>query len=67
MEKNSHLVLAQELFTCWDTSRLGHIPLDVLSENLISFGLAMSKAQVIRLLAQLNSGNTKHPESLGIN
>jgi hypothetical protein len=35
--------LARELFNAWDTSRLGRINLGVLAENLISFGLAMSK------------------------
>jgi Ca2+-binding EF-hand superfamily protein len=43
--------MAQELFTCWDTSRLGHIKLEVLAENLISFGLAMSKEQVTKILS----------------
>ena len=46
-------MLAKELFNAWDTSRLGHIDLAELAENLISFGLAMSKKQVVRLAQQL--------------
>ena len=42
MEKNKDLVMAKELFNCWDESRLGHIEIRTLSDNLISFGLSMS-------------------------
>ena len=42
------------LFACWDPNRLGHIAIEVLTENLIGFGLAGSKDQVDKLLAALN-------------
>ena len=45
--------MAKELFNAWDTSRLGHISVITLAENLISFGLAMDEKQVIRLAKQL--------------
>jgi Ca2+-binding EF-hand superfamily protein len=56
MEKNKDLVLAKELFKCWDERRLGHIDIIVLSDNLISFGLSMSKDDVMKLLQTLQSG-----------
>ena len=50
MEKNNDLVIAKELFACWDTKRLGHITVEELAEQLISFGLSASKQQVVKLL-----------------
>lgn len=52
IEKNQSLVLAKELFACWDQSRLGHISVNELAENLISIGLALSKDQVVMLIYQ---------------
>ena len=43
MEKNQDMVLGKELFACWDPERRGRIELGDLAENLISFGLSMSK------------------------
>jgi hypothetical protein len=43
MEKNKDIVLAKELFSCWDEKRIGTINIDTLAENLISFGLSMSR------------------------
>jgi hypothetical protein len=54
VEANQDIVLAKELFACWDKSRLGHVNVDVLAENLISFGLALDKEQVIKLLQTLS-------------
>lgn len=53
-ENNSDVVIAKELFGCWDRSRLGHVNLETLAENLISFGLAMDKEQVVKLLQLLS-------------
>ncbi len=50
MEKNQDLVVAKELFACWDQKRFGHISIDTLAENLISFGLALSKDQTVKLI-----------------
>lgn len=50
MEKYNYLVVATELFSCWDTRRLGHITIEELAEQLISFGLSVSKEQVVKLL-----------------
>jgi len=52
IEKNQNVVLAKELFACWDQSRLGHISVNDLAENLISMGLALSKDQVLKLINQ---------------
>ena len=54
MEKNQELVQAKELFNAWDTLRMGSIRLETFVENLISFGLAMNKQQVIRLVQILD-------------
>jgi len=35
--------MAKELFSCWDEKRIGSIKIDNLAENLISFGLSMSR------------------------
>ena len=43
-QKNKDLLMVKNLFACWDQKRLGHISMDTLAENLISFGLSMSKA-----------------------
>jgi hypothetical protein len=34
--------LAREIFAIWDESRLGHIKIKFLAENLIGLGLASS-------------------------
>ena len=46
--------MVKALFACWDPSRLGHITVEVLTENLIGFGLSVSQDQVDKLLAALN-------------
>lgn len=38
------------MFACWDQKRLGHITVEELSEQLISFGLSASTSQVLKLL-----------------
>lgn len=43
IEKNQDIDLAKKLFTAWDLSRKGKIKIEILAENLISFGLAMDK------------------------
>ena len=43
MEKNQELGLGKELFACWDPERRGRIEIGDLAENLISFGLSMSR------------------------
>ena len=53
LEKMSDIVLAKELFACWDDKRLGHIKAETLAENLISVGLAMSYQQVLKLIQAL--------------
>ena len=60
MEKNQDIILAQELFTAWDIHRRGYIEMNVMAENLISFGLAMSKNEVIKLMIQLIEGQKGH-------
>lgn len=55
MEKNKDIVLAKELFSCWDERRIGTINIDTLSENLISFGLSMSRDQVVKLIQAISS------------
>ena len=55
MEKNQDVVIAKELFACWDKSRLGHVSAQVMAENLISFGLAMTTEQVMKLVRMLKS------------
>ena len=37
------MVLGKELFACWDPDRRGRIEMGDLAENLISFGLSMSR------------------------
>lgn len=63
MEKNQNIFLAKELFACWDTARLGHININDLAENLISFGLAISKDQVVKLIKQLGFKSFKRNKS----
>lgn len=53
LDKMSDIVLAKELFACWDEKRLGHIQAETLAENLISVGLAMSYQQVLKLIQAL--------------
>lgn len=55
IEKNQDIKVAKELFACWDRSRLGHISIETMAENLISFGLAMSKDQVVKLIVLLTT------------
>ena len=55
MEKNKDIVLAKELFSCWDERRIGTINIDTLSENLISFGLSMSRDQVVKLIQAISN------------
>ena len=55
IEKNQDIVIARELFLCWDTAKLGHISIQALSENLISFGLAMTRDDVSKLVMMLKS------------
>lgn len=43
IEKNQDIDLAKKLFTAWDLSREGRIKIEILAENLISFGLAIDK------------------------
>ena len=50
MEKEKDFIIAKELFACWDQERRGFLDIDVLAENLISFGLSLSKDQVIKLI-----------------
>ena len=54
IDKNKDLVMVKALFACWDPDRLGHITVEVLTENLIGFGLSVSQDQVDKLLAALN-------------
>jgi hypothetical protein len=54
MEKNQELIQAKELFNAWDINRIGSIQIDFFVENLISFGLALDKKQVIRLVQILD-------------
>lgn len=46
--------MVKELFACWDRKRLGHITMEVLSDNLISFGLSTSQEQVSELISALH-------------
>lgn len=50
IEKNNDLVLAKELFACWDKKRLGHITIEEMAEELISFGLAANRDMVVKLI-----------------
>lgn len=50
MEKTGDLVVAKELFACWDQERRGFLDIEVLAENLISFGLSLSQDHVIKLI-----------------
>ena len=42
--------MARELFQVWDEKRFGHITIEELAEQLISFGLATNEDQVIKLM-----------------
>ena len=66
MGKNNDLVMVKELFACWDEKRLGHITLETLAENLISFGLSMSQDQVLKLLSALSFDRDSNSKSLDI-
>jgi hypothetical protein len=66
MDKNNDLVMVKELFTCWDEKRLGHITIETLAENLISFGLSMSQDQVLKLLSALSFDKDSNSKSLDI-
>ena len=50
MEKEKDYIIAKELFACWDKDRRGFLDVDLMAENLISFGLSLSKDQVIKLI-----------------
>jgi Ca2+-binding EF-hand superfamily protein len=39
--------------------RVGHIPVDVLAENLISLGLAINKNQVVSLIQLVSKNDTE--------
>ena len=53
MDKDKDLVIGKELFKCWDHKKRGRISVREFSENLISFGLSMSKDQVMDTLKVL--------------
>ena len=50
IDKNKDLMLAKDLFACWDKKRFGHISIEQLSEELISFGMAVDEEQVVKLI-----------------
>ena len=47
------------LFSCWDRLRVGHIPVNVLAENLISLGLCMQKDQVVNIIQLVSKNNSE--------
>lgn len=53
LEKDKDLIIGKELFKCWDQKKRGRISVREFSENLISFGLSMSKNQVMDMLKVL--------------
>lgn len=63
IEKYNDLMLARQLFSCWDKKRIGSISINEISEAFIRCGLAVEKQCVQRLIEALSSLCHGHAES----